>query len=88
MQRTKIIESEVSTGGDAASASSIGSASCVRLHNDTSGSITVGVNTIVGAATTVFFSMPGNSVEFLEKIPSDVIWTSASIKAAKVGFTN
>jgi hypothetical protein len=88
MQRTKVIESEVSTSASAGAATSIGSASCVRLHNNTSGIVTVGVSTQVGAATTVFFSMPGNSVEFLEKLPSDVIWTSSEIKASKVGFTN
>ena len=88
MQRTKIIETEVSTGASAGAATSIGSASCVRIHNNTSGIVTVGVSTQVGAATTVFFSMPGNTVEFLEKFPTDVIWTSSAIKAAKVGFTN
>jgi hypothetical protein len=88
MQRTKIIETEVSTGGSAGAATSIGSATCVRIHNDTSGIVTVGVSTIVGAASTNYFSMPGNSIEFLEKLPTDVIWTSTSIKASKVGFTN
>ena len=88
MQRTKIIETEVSTGSTAGAATSIGSATCVRIHNDTAGVITVGGSTIVGAATTNYFTMPGNSVEFLEKLPTDVIWTSSSIKAAKVGFTN
>jgi hypothetical protein len=88
MQRTKIIESEVSTGANAGAASTIGGASCVRLHNNTSGIVTVGVSTQVGAASTNYFSMPGNSVEFLEKFPTDVIWTSSAIKAAKVGFTN
>lgn len=88
MQRTKIIETEVSTGTSAGAASSISNATCVRLHNDTSGIVTVGVSTLVGAATTNYFSMPGNSVEFLEKYPTDVIWTSSTIKAAKVGLTN
>lgn len=88
MQRTRIIESEVSTGVGASNASNINSASCVRLHNITSGIVTVGVSTSVGAATTTFFSMPGNTVEFLEKIPTEVIWTTIGIKAAKVGFTN
>ena len=88
MQRTKIIETEVSTGASAGAATSIGSASCVRLHNDTGGIITIGVSTQVGASTTSFFTMPANSVEFLEKFPTDVIWTSSAIKAAKVGFTN
>jgi hypothetical protein len=88
MQRTKIIETEISTVITAGGASSITKATCVRLHNNTSGIVTVGVSTIVGAATTNYFSMPGNSVEFLEKLPTDVIWTSSAIKAAKVGFTN
>jgi len=88
MQRTKIIETEVSTGDSAGAATSIGSATCVRVHNNTAGIVTVGVSTIVGAATTNYFSMPANSVEFLEKLPTDVIWTSSSIKASKVGFTN
>jgi hypothetical protein len=88
MQRTKIIETEVSTGASAGAATSISSATCVRIHNNTGSIVTVGVSTIVGAATTNYFTMPANSVEFLEKLPSDVIWTSSSIKAAKVGFTN
>ena len=88
MQRTKIIETEVATPTTAGAASSITTASCVRLHNNTAGVVTVGVSTLVGAATTSFFSMPGNSVEFLEKYPSDVIWTSSAIRAAKVGLTN
>ena len=88
MQRTKIIESEVSTGISAGAATSITNATCVRLHNNTVGVVTVGVSTIVGAATTNYFSMPSNSVEFLEKLPTDVIWTSSAIKASKVGLTN
>jgi len=88
MQRTKIIETEVDTGTSAGLASSISNSTCVRLHNSTSSIVTVGVSTIVGAATTNYFSMPANSVEFLEKLPTDVIWTSAAIKASKVGFTN
>ena len=88
MQRTKIIESEVTTATTAGAATSISTASCVRLHNNTSGVVTVGVSTLVGAATTSFFSMPASSVEFLEKYPSDVIWTSSAIRASKVGFTN
>jgi hypothetical protein len=88
MQRTKLIETEISTPTSAGTATSITNATCVRLHNNTSGIVTVGVSTVVGAATTNYFSMPGNSVEFLEKFPSDVIWTSSAIKAAKVGFTN
>jgi hypothetical protein len=60
----------------------------VRLHNNTAGIVTVGVSTVVGAASTNYFSMPANYVEFLEKLPSDVIWTSSAIQASKVGLTN
>jgi hypothetical protein len=88
MQRTKIIETEVTTAATAGAATSIGNATCVRLHNNTGGIATVGVSTIVGAATTSYFSMPSNSIEFLEKSSSDVIWTSPAIKAAKVALTN
>jgi len=88
MQRTRIIETEVDTGTTAGAATSISNSTCVRLHNNTAGSVTVGISTIVGAATTNYFSMPANSVEFLEKSSTDVIWTSAAIKASKVGFTN
>ena len=88
MQRTKIIESEIATATSAGTATSISNATCVRLHNNTSGIATVGVSTLVGAATTAYFSMPANSVEFLEKLSTDVLWTSTAIKAAKVGLTN
>lgn len=87
MSRTRIIETEVATTTVAGSASSIGNATVVRLHNDTGGIATVGVSTIVGAATTTYFTMPANSVEFLEKYPTEVIWTSPAIKATKVGYT-
>jgi len=87
MARTRIIETEVATATVAGSASSIGNATVVRLHNDTGGIATVGVSTVVGAATTTYFTMPSNSVEFLEKYPTEVIWTSPAIKATKVGYT-
>ena len=48
----------------------------------------VATGATAGAATTNYFSMPAYSVEFLEKLPTDVIWTSSAIKANKVGFTN
>lgn len=87
MARTKIIETEVETAAVAGSASSITEATVVRLHNDTGSIVTVGVSTVVGAATTNYFTMPANTVEFLEKRPTEVIWTSSAIKAAKVGYT-
>lgn len=88
MQITKIISTEVTTATSAGTATSISSATCVRLFNNNSGVATIGINTLVGAASTNFFAMPAGSVEFLTKLPSDVIWTSVAIKANQVGFTN
>jgi hypothetical protein len=88
MQRTKIIGTIVQTATSAGAATSIGSATCVRLFNNTAGVSTVSISTSVGAATTLSFSMPSNSVEFIEKLPTDVIFTSVAIQANQVGFTN
>jgi hypothetical protein len=88
MQITKIISTEVTTATSAGAATSISSATCVRLFNNTSGIATIGINTLVGAASTNYFAMPAGSVEFLTKLPTDVIWTSVAIKANQVGFTN
>jgi hypothetical protein len=88
MQRTKILENVVLTPTTVGTASSIGSATCLRLHNNTAGIVVVSISTYVGAATTNQFSLPANSVEFLEKFPTDVIYTSSQIQANKVAFTN
>jgi len=85
---TKIVTTEQSTGTSAGAATSISDAICVRLYNNTAGIVTVAISTSVGAATSTYFSIPNGSVEFLAKTPSDVIWSSASIKANKVAFTN
>lgn len=88
MTITKIINDEETTGTQAGAASSISASTCVRLYNNQSGIVTVGISTIVGAATTSYFAIPAGTVEFLQKAGSDVIWTSAAIKANKVAFTN
>jgi len=88
MQRTKILENVVLTPTSVGTASSIGSATCLRIHNNTSGVVTVSISAYVGAATTNQFSLPANSVEFLEKFPTDVIYTSSQIQVNKVAFTN
>lgn len=85
---TKIVANEVNTPTSAGAASSISDATCVRLYNNTAGIVTVGINTLVGAATTNYFAIPGGTVEILAKPASHVIWTSSAIKANKVAFTN
>lgn len=88
MQITKVIETQISTPTTAGTATSINSATCVRLCNDTGGEITVSISTSIGAATTNTFTVPRYSVEFLQKAPNDVLFTNSAIKANKVGFTN
>jgi hypothetical protein len=88
MQRTKILSDVVATPTSAGLASSIGSATCVRLYNNTVGVVTVSISTSVGAGTTFQFAIPSATVEFLEKLPTDVIYTSSQIQANKVAFTN
>ena len=85
---TKIVTTQVNTTTSAGAASSISDATCVRLYNNTAGIVTVGINTLVGAASTTYFALPANTVEFLTKPASDVIWSSTAIKANKVAFTN
>jgi hypothetical protein len=88
MPITKIIETEATTATTAGAATSISSATCVRLYNNQSSVTTVSISTAVGAGNTLSFTMPAGSIEFLQKAGSDVIWTSAAIKANKVAFTN
>jgi len=88
MQRTRIIATEETVGTTPGAATSISTATCVRLANSSGGDIAVGINTVVGAATTAFFTLPDGTVEFLEKEANSVIWASGALKANKVGFTN
>jgi 16S rRNA G966 N2-methylase RsmD len=89
MPITKIIETQVDTATTAGAATSISSASCVRLFNGSGSVRVVAISTVVGAATSTYFTVPNNAVEFLQKNASDVIWTDGtSIKANKVAFTN
>jgi hypothetical protein len=85
---TKLIDTQISTPTTAGAATSINSATCVRLCNDTGGEITVSISTSIGAGTTNTFTIPRYSVEFLQKLPTDVLFTNSPIKANKVGFTN
>ena len=87
-QRVNIIATEQATPTTAGAASSISKATCVRLYNQTGGEVVVNVSATVSAASTNQFTMAAGRTEFLEKLPTDVIFTSGAIKAAKVGFTN
>lgn len=89
MQRTRLLSNQTALGTTSGVASSISSATCVRLYNGSGSAATVSLTSSVGAADTSTFTMPDSTVEFLEKLPTDVIWaSSASVLASKVGFTN
>jgi hypothetical protein len=89
MQITKIIDTQVDTPTTQETATTLNSATCIRLFNDsTHNVVTVSLASSVGAATSISFSIGKSSTEFLQKLPTDVIYTSHSIKANKVGFTN
>lgn len=88
MYITKPISTEQDTPTTAGTASSISSATCVRLFNNQAGIVTVGISTQVGAATTISFSIPASYVEYLQKSGSDVIYSTSAIKATKVAFTH
>lgn len=90
MQLTKLIITKETLSTSAGSASSISAATCVRIANTNNQSITIGISTVVGAATTIYFDIPHDTIEFLQKQPTDVIWQSSgtAITVNKVGFTN
>jgi hypothetical protein len=88
MAITKIVETQITTPTSVGAATSINSATCVRLFNNVGAAVTVSISTAVGAGTTLSFGLPQNAVEFLQKQPTDVIYTSAGILANKVAFTN
>lgn len=89
MQITKIIDTQVDTPTTPETATTLNSATCIRLFNDnTNNIVTVSLASSVGAANTTSFSIGKSSVEFLQKLPTDVIYTSHPIKVNKVGFTN
>lgn len=89
MPITKIVDTEVNTGTSAGAATSITDATLVRLYNDSGADRVVAISTIVGAASSTYFTIPNGSVEFLQKNPTDVIWSNGTaIKANKVAFTN
>lgn len=86
MQITKVIGTEETLPGAVGAGTSLDSATVVRLY--AAASTTVGVATEQGAADTRVFTMAGDSVEFLQKAPNDVIFSGGTVLATKVAFTN
>ena len=89
MTRTLVTGSEAACGTDAAGASTFGSATVVRLCNNSGTARLVSVIDEVGGSTTIgTFTMPGNSVEVVEKKSTEAIFAAnAAVLGAKVGYT-
>ena len=89
MTRTLVTGTEAACGTDAAGASTFGSATVVRLVNTTSTARVVTVATAVGGTTVGSFTMPGNTVEFVEKKSTEAIFAAdTSVLGSPVGYTN
>ena len=87
---TNIKGSQAACGTDAANASTFGSATVVRLCNNGGTARLVTVIDEVGRSTTIgTFTMPGNTVEFVEKKPTEAIFAAnASVLGSSVGYAN
>ena len=87
---TNIKGSQAACGTDAANASTFGSATVVRLCNNGGTARLVSVIDEVGGSTTIgTFTMPGNTVEFVEKKPTEAIFAAnASVLGSSVGYAN
>ena len=87
---TLVTGSQAACGTDAAGASTFGSATVVRLCNNGGGARLVSVIDSVGGSTTIgTFTMPGNTVEFVEKKTTEAIFAAhASVLGTSVGYAN
>ncbi len=90
MTRTLVTGSQAACGTDAAGASTFGSATVVRLCNNGSTARLVSVIDSVGGSTTIgTFTMPGNTVEFVEKKSTEAIFAAnAAVLGSSVGYAN
>ena len=86
---TLIKGTEAACGTDAAGASTFGSATAVRLINNSGTARLVTVIDEVGGSTTIgTFTMPGNTVEVVEKKSTEAIFAAANtVLGAAVGYT-
>ena len=88
--RTLIKGAEAACGTNAAGASTFGNATVVRLVNNSGTARLVTVIDEVGGSTTIgTFTMPGNTVEFVEKKTTEAIFAAhASVLGTSVGYAN
>lgn len=87
MARTLIIGNEIAVPTTFGAATSLAQATVLRVVNVSGSTATIGVSTLVGAATTNFITIPNGTVEYIEKKPNDVVYGTGTSRAAKVGYT-
>ena len=87
--RTLVTGEQAACGTNAAGGSTFGNATVVRLCNNSSTARLVTVATAVGGTTVGSFTMPGNTVEFVEKKSTEAIFAGANtVLGSSVGYTN
>ena len=89
MARTLLKADELDLPTTAGTGVSFTEATLVRLVNTTaSDNIVVTVQETRGGTGVGTFTMPGGTVEYLEKAPAHTVFASAAgLRGAKVGFT-
>ena len=86
--RTLVLGAEAALPTTTGTATSFTEASVVRLINDDTSAHLVTVVETQSGSTVGSFTMPGGSVEFLEKQYAYCVWSaSANVRGTKVGFT-
>ena len=87
---TNVKGAQAACGTDAAGASTFSSATVVRLCNNGGTARLISVIDSVGGSTTIgTFTMPGNTVEFVEKKSTEAIFAAdATVLGSAVGYTN
>ena len=89
MSRTLVLGAEAACPTTTGAATSFSEASAVRLVNTDSSAHVVSVVETQSGTGIGSFTMPGTSVEVLEKGYTQCVFASnAAVKGAKVGFTN
>ena len=89
--RTLVTGSQAACGTDAANASTFGGATVVRLCNNggTAARLVTVIDSVGGSSTIGTFTMPGNTVEFVEKKKTEAIFAAnAAVLGSAVGYTN
>ena len=90
MSRTLIKGTEAACGTNAAGASTFGNATVVRLvYNSATARLVTVIDSVGGYTTIGTFTLPGNTVELVEKKQTEAIFAAnAAILGAKAGYTN